>query len=129
MRHYAVTFHRGVTHMHHSRMFCFAVLAVSLMVSPVANALAGAPCASASQAKSQGPCPDGGACCPHFTYTPGPHGPDHWGGVCNSGSTQSPINISHAVVMPLQPLEFGYQPGALSILNDCNDYRMLAHVA
>jgi len=116
--------------MGHTRMFCLVFLAATLSVSPIANALPGAPCASASGAKSQEHAA-GAACDPHFTYTPGPHGPAHWGGSCNSNTakTQSPINISHAVVTPLPPLEFAYQDGGLSMLNDCDHWRILVNIA
>lgn len=62
------------------------------------------------------------ACDPHFTYTPGPHGPDHWGGECNSGKRQSPVNIDQAQSADLPPLGFDYKSSALNILNDCNHW-------
>lgn len=61
-------------------------------------------------------------CDPHFTYTPGPHGPEHWGGDCNSGQVQSPVNIAQATSADLPRIEFEYQPSGLDILNDCNHW-------
>lgn len=60
-----------------------------------------------------------------FTYEEGPRGPDHWEGVCNSGHTQSPVDIASSKEMPippLAPLEFHYQPADLDMVNDCNHY-------
>lgn len=64
----------------------------------------------------------GETCDPHFTYTPGPHGPDHWGGECNTGQVQSPVNIERAQSADLPRIEFGYKPTGLDILNDCNHW-------
>jgi carbonic anhydrase len=73
------------------------------------------------------PCPtddaaQGATCDPHFTYTPGPHGPDHWGGECNTGERQAPIDIRHARKKSLAKIDFDYKPISLNILNDCNHY-------
>src|SRR5581483_6636743 len=87
---------------------CFA-LSTALYAAPPH------PCSTADTA--QGP-----TCDPHFTYTPGPHGPDHWGGECNTGDLQSPIDIRHARKTPLPKIEFHYKPTSLDILNDCNHY-------
>jgi carbonic anhydrase len=60
-----------------------------------------------------------------FTYAPGPLGPEHWGNVCASGQSQSPVDITRSRKMPvppLAPLEFHYQPAALDMVNDCNHY-------
>src|ERR1700674_1237141 len=108
--------------MRHNRMVCFVVLAASLFVSPIANALAAAPCASGSKAKSKGHSPSGAACVPSFSYT----NQDAWTGECNSGKWQSPINISHAVEPALSKPDFdGYKSAIATIFNDCNHYRIL----
>jgi carbonic anhydrase len=64
-------------------------------------------------------------CEPKFTYEEGPRGPDHWEGVCNTGYTQSPVDITGSKKMPippLAPLEFHYLPADLDMVNDCNKY-------
>jgi len=64
-------------------------------------------------------------CEPKFTYEEGPSGPSHWAGVCNTGQTQSPVDITSSKKMPippLAPLEFHYQPAVLDMVNDCNKY-------
>ena len=61
-------------------------------------------------------------CEPKFTYEEGPRGPDHWEGVCNTGHSQSPVNITSTRKMSIAPLEFHYQPAELDIVNDCNKY-------
>jgi carbonic anhydrase len=71
-----------------------------------------------------GPDKAGETCDPHFTYTPGPHDPSHWGGECNAGKIQSPIDITHADKLRLPPVSFGYQPAELNIFNDCNHYQV-----
>lgn len=66
-------------------------------------------------------------CEPKFTYEEGPLGPKHWEGVCNTGHSQSPIDITKAdkmTIPPLAPLEFHYQPAELDMVNDCNHYRI-----
>jgi len=99
----------------------------SISFLPVAKAPAAAPCPGA---QDSGPQHDGPSCNPEFTYTPGPHGPENWGGECNIGKVQSPIEISHAVAAPLPALDFsGYQPGGLNMLNDCNHYQIKVTVA
>jgi carbonic anhydrase len=65
------------------------------------------------------------SCEPKFTYDAGPHGPDHWEGVCNTGPMQSPVDITRSKNMsipPLAPLEFHYQPAQLDMVNNCNEY-------
>lgn len=64
-------------------------------------------------------------CEPTFTYEDGPRGPEHWAGVCNTGHSQSPIDITKTDKMsspPLAALEFKYQPAMLDMVNDCNRY-------
>ena len=68
-------------------------------------------------------------CDPTFTYDDGPRGPSHWGGVCNTGHMQAPIDIAKAEkvpIPPLPPLEFHYQPAELDMVNDCNHYQIKA---
>lgn len=60
-----------------------------------------------------------------FTYEPGPLGPEHWGGLCSAGKSQSPVDITTTKKMsipPLAKLEFRYQPAQLDVVNDCNHY-------
>jgi carbonic anhydrase len=49
-----------------------------------------------------------------------PDGPSHWCGMCNSEDRkwQSPINIKDAAPADLRPIEFGYRPANVKILND-----------
>jgi len=64
-------------------------------------------------------------CEPKFTYEAGPRGPSHWEGVCNTGHTQAPIDITKTEKMaspPLAPLQLKYQPADLDMVNDCNKY-------
>lgn len=64
-------------------------------------------------------------CEPKFTYEAGPNGPENWGGVCKTGHSQSPVNITKTEKLtspPLSPLEFHYQPVDLDMVNDCNHY-------
>ncbi len=66
-------------------------------------------------------------CEPKFTYEEGPHGPNHWEGVCNTGRMQAPINITKPQMIPippLPPLQFSYKPADLHIVNDCNRYEI-----
>lgn len=64
-------------------------------------------------------------CEPKFTYDNGPLGPSHWPGVCTTGRSQAPIDITKTVKMtspPLAPLLLTYQPAELDMVNDCNHY-------
>jgi carbonic anhydrase len=64
-------------------------------------------------------------CEPKFTYEEGPDGPDHWEGVCKTGHSQSPVDITKSEKMPippLAPLEFRYQAADLDMVNDCSHY-------
>ncbi|HEX3451508.1 MAG TPA: hypothetical protein VHS97_24865, partial [Isosphaeraceae bacterium] len=66
-------------------------------------------------------------CEPAYTYDEGPVGPSHWGGVCNAGHLQTPIDISKPdkVSLALLPqLLFGYEPSQLDMVNDCNHYQL-----
>jgi carbonic anhydrase len=65
-------------------------------------------------------------CAPKYTYDDGPSGPSHWQGLCNTGKLQAPIDIEHAEKLPIQKLRFLYQPADLDLINDCNQYRILA---
>lgn len=65
-------------------------------------------------------------CAPHYTYTAGPLGPEHWPGVCAIGKMQAPVDIRDPRKLPLGGvLKFGYQPVDLDVINDCNHYRVL----
>lgn len=64
-------------------------------------------------------------CGPAFTYDDGPQGPSHWQGLCNTGHSQSPVDITKTEKMtipPLAPLLMSYQPADLDIVNACNQY-------
>jgi carbonic anhydrase len=64
-------------------------------------------------------------CEPKFTYEAGLHGPEHWGGVCDTAHSQSPVDITKTEKMPsppLAPLQFHYQPADLDMVNDCNHH-------
>lgn len=66
-------------------------------------------------------------CEPTFTYEDGPLGPRHWNGVCATGRMQTPIDVTNTQqvpVPPLQPLEFGYKPADLDMVNDCNKHQV-----
>jgi carbonic anhydrase len=66
-------------------------------------------------------------CEPAYTYDEGPLGPSRWGGVCNAGHLQTPIDISQPdkVSFALLPqLLFSYQPSQLDMVNDCNHYQL-----
>lgn len=67
-------------------------------------------------------------CGPTYTYASGPEGPNHWQGVCNTGKFQAPIDIEseQAEKMPIRTLHFLYKPAGLDVINDCNQYRILA---
>ncbi|MBZ0291926.1 MAG: carbonic anhydrase [Anaerolineae bacterium] len=60
---------------------------------------------------------------PHWTYE-GEEGPAHWGelseafALCNSGKTQSPINIADAYSVDVSDIAFNYNASAINILNN-----------
>ncbi len=64
-------------------------------------------------------------CEPKYTYRIGPLGPSRWGDVCSMGRMQAPIDISGSEPLPVDRLKIAYQPSALDIVNDCNEYRIL----
>jgi carbonic anhydrase len=55
----------------------------------------------------------------HWSYS-GPEGPSHWGGSCEVGKAQSPIDIRTAQARPakLPTLVFDYGPAPLHIINN-----------
>ena len=59
----------------------------------------------------------------HWSYE-GATGPEHWGelsseySVCKTGREQSPIDISHASVANLAPIEFNYSATSLRVINN-----------
>lgn len=64
-------------------------------------------------------------CEPKFTYDDGPLGPSHWEGVCNTGHSQSPVDVTKSEKMPIPPLApllMSYQPADLDMVNACNQY-------
>jgi carbonic anhydrase len=66
-------------------------------------------------------------CEPIYTYEEGPRGPSQWGGVCETGHMQTPIDITKAEKIPdalLPQLQFSYQPAELDMVNDCNNYQL-----
>ena len=112
--------------MSRNRVFSLAsIVLVGLCFLPVAYGASSGACSAAGAAGIQHHMPAVDQKCePHFTYTPGPHGPDHWEGACNTGHVQSPIDIQQAERASLTPLDFRYRPIALTILNDCDHYRI-----
>ncbi len=60
---------------------------------------------------------------PHWTYE-GEEGPAHWGGLdsrfstCETGKSQSPIDILAPASENLSDIQFSYQPSALTIKNN-----------
>ncbi|WP_414717604.1 carbonic anhydrase [Steroidobacter sp.] len=53
----------------------------------------------------------------HWSYE-GDDGPTHWGGLCNSGKNQSPVDLRDAVSAKLAPLSFKYQSLAQDVFNN-----------
>lgn len=104
----------------HKRILCLIILVAGLCLSPIASALP-IPCPAGNTSQS-GQDHDGATCSPDFNYALGPHGPAHWGGTCNTGKMQAPIDIRNAKKASLPPLAFAYEPASLNILNDCNHY-------
>jgi carbonic anhydrase len=54
---------------------------------------------------------------PHWGYS-GAEGPDHWGGLCHTGKSQSPIDVDHLVERDLPSLDFKYQDGGYRVVNN-----------
>ncbi|MCH7852325.1 MAG: carbonic anhydrase family protein [Candidatus Marinimicrobia bacterium] len=60
---------------------------------------------------------------PHWSYA-GETGPARWGSLsesfapCAGGQNQSPIDLTGAVIAPLPPLKFHYQPTQLDIVDN-----------
>ena len=53
----------------------------------------------------------------HWGYA-GAEGPDHWGGLCHTGKSQSPIDVDHLVERDLPSLDFKYQQGGYRVVNN-----------
>jgi carbonic anhydrase len=53
----------------------------------------------------------------HWTYA-GAEGPEHWGGTCHSGKSQSPIDLDHMVERDLPSLDFKYAAGGYRVVNN-----------
>jgi carbonic anhydrase len=68
---------------------------------------------------------------PHWSYS-GATGPEHWGSedpsfaACGSGKHQSPIDIEQAVVEPLPPVQFAYQPIPLNVVDTGHSFQVNA---
>jgi len=68
---------------------------------------------------------------PHWSYS-GVTGPEHWASedpsfaTCGSGKHQSPIDIEHAVVAPLPPIQFAYQPIPLIVTDTGHTFQVNA---
>jgi carbonic anhydrase len=75
---------------------------------------------SAAQADESGP---------HWSYA-GATGPEHWASedpsfaTCGSGKHQSPIDIEQAVVEPLPPIQFSYQPIPLTVTDTGHSFQV-----
>jgi len=54
---------------------------------------------------------------PHWSYS-GAEGPSHWGGTCETGKSQSPIDIKQMTDEKLAPLYFEYSPGGYRVVNN-----------
>lgn len=60
---------------------------------------------------------------PHWTYE-GEEGPEHWGDLdpayaaCETGTSQSPIDVSNPAEQDLANIAFYYQPSQVNILNN-----------
>lgn len=64
-------------------------------------------------------------CAPTFTYDDGPMGPTHWEGLCSTGRSQAPVDVTQTTKLSmghLAPLQLKYQPAGLDMVNDCNHY-------
>lgn len=111
-------------------LVAFSVLCFSVFVAALAGARQAAQVPEKPkqhQHRHQMNLPSGASdkCEPKFTYEEGPHGPDSWEGVCKTGHSQSPVDITRSEKMPmppLAPLEFHYQPADLDMVNDCTKY-------
>jgi carbonic anhydrase len=68
---------------------------------------------------------------PHWSYS-GATGPEHWASedpsfaACGSGKHQSPVDIEHAVVEPLPPIQFAYQPIPLTVTDTGHSFQVNA---
>jgi carbonic anhydrase len=67
-------------------------------------------------------------CAPKFSYDDGPLGPSHWGGVCSTGTLQSPIDIQQTRKLVMVSVTWGYQPADLDVVNDCNHHRIVVRL-
>ena len=67
--------------------------------------------------------PKAEASIPHWTYE-GEEGPEHWGDLdpsyaaCETGTKQSPIDVSNPAEQDLANIAFHYQPSEVNILNN-----------
>lgn len=62
----------------------------------------------------------------HWSYA-GPGGPASWGGACNSGRRQSPIDIRGGLAVDLDPVRFAYQATRFGVVD--NGHTVQANVA
>jgi carbonic anhydrase len=53
----------------------------------------------------------------HWAYS-GEAGPEHWGGACHAGKSQSPIDLDHMVDRELPSLDFQYKAGGYRVVNN-----------
>ena len=66
---------------------------------------------------------------PHWSYS-GKSGPEKWGSLgpeyaqCDQGKRQSPINIEKTVLADLPPIELGYKPVPLNIIDNGHTIRI-----
>jgi carbonic anhydrase len=87
--------------------------AIIVMLS--ACAPAGTPAASPAPAATETHAP--GAAAVHWSYE-GEEGPDHWPGVCLTGTQQSPINLMAPIMRDLANIAFHYQTSKVNVFNN-----------
>ena len=62
----------------------------------------------------------------HWGYA-GHEGPEHWGGLCQQGKSQSPIDISNTTPGKLDGIRFSYKASAKEIVNNGHTIQVNMH--